>query len=187
MQQKYYTQEDLSVYMIKHSVTVTEAHAALQQTGLTYKITKTAKYSPYYTDDEVATLAKERNISPTSAKAYLRRNFKGKVKQTHPGSVYYTEEEVIEFMANTGKPRRFAISALRYRVLNPTATENTIPILRNRNTLSEEEIIVYMYRAGLDRDAAILCMIYEHPLLSDYEIENWIFENKKWRLISHNE
>lgn len=190
MGQKYYTAEQLELYMSEHNISKEEARKELRKLGFKRKSAKRNILSPYYTEEEAIALAKERSITLQSAKSYIKRNFKGNKRLVPAGSVYYTETQLQTYMQETGKSRNASIAILRYRSLHPNSVPKPIikPVITNEedHTFTEEQILVYMYQSNCTKEVAIYNMCREQIVPSEYPIENWMLLNNKWTLITHN-
>lgn len=190
MSQEYYTYEQLDAYMAEHNVSSHKARAALRKMGFTRQVTRRQVTSQFYTHEEVIALAEARGITLTSAKSYLKRNFKGDRKLIRPKSIYFTDNELELFMEETGKSLNNAKAILRYRALNPKSIPKPVvkPVITDQanHSFTNEQIAVYMYQSGCTQEDALYNMCREQIIPQEYPSEHWRLLNNKWSLITHN-
>jgi hypothetical protein len=188
MDKGYYTDEQVTAYIDEHKVSLITARRALVKLGYTHPPRSRKNYpSLYYTEAEALALSQQRNISLASAKNYLVRNYKGPKKGHSNASMYYTNDQLEDYMRGTGKSRQACMAILRYRALNPhsyitpgnVTSGNNAPV----TSFTEEQIYVYMYQSGLLRSDALQSMCQEQITVNEYAVEYWVLQNNKWQLL----
>jgi hypothetical protein len=180
---EYYTEQNILDYMAAYKVTDRKARAIMRSNGTRPEPKPVVTRSEQYTLEQAVAVAQERNISLASAKSYLRKKNPPKFIRK---SVYYTEEELLAHMADTGRSRDRSVNALRHRALNPDAKSRT-PVIKQitpPELVTEEAITVYMYVSGLQREAAMYSLCREQIIPSDYPVSNWMLIKNKWTLIT---